>query len=318
MTKTLVALFDDFEVAVDALEDLMEAGYPRDEMSLVASDYSGTYAQYVNRDPMPVRVSQDVSGGEGASVGAVLGGLIGLGAALIPGVGPVLAAGPVAAALLGGGVGAATGAVTGGIVASLVNFGVSEDDAQYYAESIRRGGAVLSISVTDEKAADARQIIQRHHPVNFDERGSYYRESGWAGFDLNASPYTREQIETERTQYKNIWEKAGEATKPDASVREYDWARKFSTMPSYKNYENDFRQHYHQTYASTGYGYDRYSPAYEYGSMLASDPRWRESRSWDEVEVEARRGWQERSQDAWEDVKDAVRTGWNKVKNVVS
>ena len=90
MAKTVVALYDNFDTARNAVEALVDAGFTRGDISLVANDASGKYAEYVNDD--------DVSAGEGAGFGAVVGALVGLGVALIPGVGPVIAAGPLAAA----------------------------------------------------------------------------------------------------------------------------------------------------------------------------------------------------------------------------
>src|SRR6185369_11800436 len=51
------------------------------------------------------------------------------------------------------------------------------------------------------------------------------------------------------------------------------------------------------------------SPAYEYGSALAADPRYR-NRDWTEVMPEARRNWEARGQGAWREVAEAVREGW--------
>jgi hypothetical protein len=83
MRETVVALFDDFGTAQRVVEDLVDAGYLRDNISLVANDAAGEYAQYVER------VGEDVTAGEGAGFGAVVGTLAGLGVALIPGIGPV-------------------------------------------------------------------------------------------------------------------------------------------------------------------------------------------------------------------------------------
>jgi uncharacterized protein (TIGR02271 family) len=117
-----------------------------------------------------------------------------LGVALIPGVGPVLAAGPLAA-LLFGGMGAVAGAATGGIVAGLVDLGMDEDEAEHYAEGIRRGGALVSLDLdTDEHVERAESILNRYNPVDIDERGETYRSSGWTGFDTNAPPYNESQI----------------------------------------------------------------------------------------------------------------------------
>jgi hypothetical protein len=191
MPKTIIALFDEFNQASDVVEDLVEAGFERSNISLIANDVNGEYNQFSD---MP----EDAKAGEGAGFGAIIGTLIGLGSALIPGVGPVFAAGPAAAALLAG-IGAAAGAITGGAAAALIDFGVSEEEAGYYLEGVRRGGTLITVSTTSEMEDNrARHIINRHNPADVNSRGTYYRESGWSGYDANAQPYTTEQIQEER------------------------------------------------------------------------------------------------------------------------
>src|SRR4029079_16854420 len=85
-----------------------------------------------------VRDGDDASGAAtGAVTGGVVGGAAGLAASLmglaIPGIGPIIAAGPIVAALSGAGV----GAVAGGLIGGLTDMGVSNTDAEYYAESVR-------------------------------------------------------------------------------------------------------------------------------------------------------------------------------------
>lgn len=202
MSQTVVALYDDFDTARDVVEDLVEAGYNRDNISLVANDASGEYARYIDAD------GDDVSAGEGAGFGAVVGGLIGLGVALIPGIGPVIAAGPFAAAAMAG-LGAATGAVTGGIVGGLVDMGVPEEEAGYYAEGLRRGGTLVSVTTDDATVSRAQQIMNRHNPIDLEKRASMWRESGWTSYDASAAPYTTDQMTTERTLYNTV-DTAGE------------------------------------------------------------------------------------------------------------
>jgi len=189
MSKTVIALYDDFETGTRAVEALVDAGFDRKDISIVANDVDEKYA----KDVKHLDDDGDVTAGEGAGFGAVVGGLVGLGVALIPGIGPVLAAGPLAAALMAG-IGAVTGAATGGIVAGLVDFGVPEEEAEAYAESIRRGGALVSINLDqDEHVTRAESILNRYNPVNVNERGETYRREGWTGFDTTAQPYVASQ-----------------------------------------------------------------------------------------------------------------------------
>jgi hypothetical protein len=83
-------------------------------------------------------------------------------AVIIPGIGPLLAAGPLAGAIGGLGVGAAAG----GIVGLLRDNGVSDEEAEFYAEGVKRGGALVTVRrVSDEQAAKAREIFDRHGAI---------------------------------------------------------------------------------------------------------------------------------------------------------
>jgi len=202
MTKTVAALYDRFDTAQRVVENLTEAGFDRHDISMVANDASGEYSNRMSGD-RDIVINEDVSAGEGAGFGAVVGTLIGLGAALIPGIGPVIGAGPLAVALTAG-IGAAAGAIMGGITAALIDMGVDEDDAGIYAEGVRRGGTLITITTNDEWAERAEQIMNRYNPVDLDTRSSLWRERGWSRFDESAAPYNREQIEQEQRAYSTF------------------------------------------------------------------------------------------------------------------
>jgi hypothetical protein len=98
----------------------------------------------------------------GAGTGAVLGGALGLlagiGALAIPGVGPLIAAGPIMATLAGLGVGGAVGGLTG----ALVGLGIPEYEAKRYEGIIRKGGILLSVHcTTSEEVSRAKDIMKR-------------------------------------------------------------------------------------------------------------------------------------------------------------
>jgi hypothetical protein len=98
------------------------------------------------------------------------------------------------------------------------------------------------------------------------------------------------------------------ARRPDATTGE--------TIPDeFLEYEEDFRNHYDELYASEDARYEDYVPAYRYGATIARDLRYRD-RPWDDVEPEARRHWETTSpgsSDTWERFKSAVRHGWDRV-----
>jgi uncharacterized protein (TIGR02271 family) len=69
----------------------------------------------------------------------------------------------------------------------LTRLGVSEDDANYYAEGVRRGGTLISVEASDERAERAVVIMKRHGAVEIDKRAAQWRDEGWSGFDSNAT-----------------------------------------------------------------------------------------------------------------------------------
>ncbi len=84
---------------------------------------------------------------------------------------------------------------------TLFNPGAAEDDIDLLAEGVRRGGSVLTLTVDDNRVADVEQILNRHNPVDVDERVEKWREEGYSGHDRNAPVYSAEQVEAERERY---------------------------------------------------------------------------------------------------------------------
>ena len=189
MTRTIVAVYNNFDHASRTVADLQKAGFNRSDISLIANDAAGHYKGFLEGKP----IEKNVKAGEGAAVGAgfgaLTGALVGLSALVIPGVGPVIAAGPLMAALTGGAVGAAAGAVTGGITAALVDIGVHETEAGYYADGVRRGGTLVVVKSTDTMADKAVSILRSHGPADMERTVQNWRSQGWRGFDPKAQPY---------------------------------------------------------------------------------------------------------------------------------
>lgn len=203
METTIVAVYDTVPDAEAAVRELVNSGYDRSDISLVANDTLEEYTPHLDEEP-----NGDDGAVVGSSIGAVLGGLggvlLGLGALTIPGIGPLLAAGPLAA-VLGGLVGAGTGALAGGALGALadalMDVGVPEEEARFYAESVRRGGTLVAVQAAQNDKPDIQRILNRHRPVNIHERVGGWQEEGWTGYNPAASPYTQDQIEQERARY---------------------------------------------------------------------------------------------------------------------
>jgi hypothetical protein len=98
----------------------------------------------------------------GALVGGISGLLIGLGTLALPGLGPVLAAGPLAAALGG----AAIGAATGGLIGALVDAGVPEVYATTYATDVERGHVLLTVRTDEASRTRVREILAASGALN--------------------------------------------------------------------------------------------------------------------------------------------------------
>lgn len=82
----------------------------------------------------------------------------------------------------------------------------------------------------------------------------------------------------------------------------------------FANYRESFRNHYNTNYASTGFDYDTYEPAYQYGYTLRNNANMR-GRSWNDIETQARTSWEQDNRGTWDRFKDAIRNGWESVKS---
>jgi hypothetical protein len=188
--KTVTGLFDNYDDASVAVGELEAMGIPHSNISIVASKSDGRH------DSDGSKAAEDAAGGAG--LGAVIGGagglLTGLGLMAIPGVGPVVAAGWLAATAVGAVGGAVVGGAAGGIVGALTDSGVPENDAHVYAEGVRRGGTLVTAKVDDLRAADAERILGQNKSVNLEERRGEYEADGWTGFDADAENYRSNEI----------------------------------------------------------------------------------------------------------------------------
>ncbi|MGO6667760.1 general stress protein [Rhizobium ruizarguesonis] len=195
--RTVTGLFDDYSDARSAVSKLEAAGIPSNDISIVSNK-----AGRIDRDS---DVGEDAA--TGAGIGAAVGGagglLTGLGLMAIPGVGPVVAAGWLAATAAGAVAGAVAGGAAGGLIGALTDSGVPEVDAHLYAEGVRRGGSLVTAKVDDARAPEAQAILQGSNWVDPIERRRAYNEQGWTRFDDALDPYSPEQIAQERDRYRS-------------------------------------------------------------------------------------------------------------------
>jgi hypothetical protein len=145
-------MFRDREAAERAYGCLASRGYGKDDVSLLMSDEAR------NRHFPKTTVTTELGSkaAEGAGIGAAAGGglgalLLGLAAAgfAVPGL-PILAMGPLAAALTGAGTGGAVGALLGALVGS----GIPEERAKLYEQGIKEGGIVMGVTPRSDEDAE--------------------------------------------------------------------------------------------------------------------------------------------------------------------
>ncbi|MEV4606903.1 hypothetical protein MRBLMR1_001874 [Neorhizobium sp. LMR1-1-1.1] len=194
--RTVTGLFDDYADASAAVGELETAGVRSNDISIVSN----------NADRRHGDSNAAEGAGTGAGIGAVVGGtgglLTGLGLMAIPGVGPVVAAGWLAATAAGAAAGAVAGGAAGGIIGGLTSSGVPERDAHFYAEGVRRGGTLVTAKVEDALAPEAEAILKRSNWVDPMERRTSYEQQGWTRFDETLDPYDAQQVEQERLRYR--------------------------------------------------------------------------------------------------------------------
>ena len=212
MTVTISRLYDTYAAAAEAVRSLEAGGVPHSDISIVSNNADNWYSttSATTQAPRIGIVDRDRDGrddraegaetgaGIGATAGGIVGLLTGLGLLAIPGVGPVVAAGWLAATAAG----AAAGGAAGGILGALTQAGTSEEDARVYAEGVRRGGTLVSARVPDADRPRLEATLDRS-AVNIGERGAAWRQSGWQTFDPNAAPYSADQVRKDRDLYGN-------------------------------------------------------------------------------------------------------------------
>lgn len=159
--QSVIGVYGTISQAEDAVQALDQGGFPIQHISVVAQDLQS------EKEVHGYVTAGDLAKG-GATTGAWMGGLFGLliGAAFIwvPGFGPLLIAGPLAAMLLGGIEGAVAGAAGGGLMGALIGWGVSDKHILKYEEHVKGGKYLVIAHGTDDQVMVAHDIL-RHTDV---------------------------------------------------------------------------------------------------------------------------------------------------------
>ncbi|WOV88960.1 general stress protein [Sporosarcina oncorhynchi] len=126
--------------AVQAIEELKTQGYTSEDISIISKDHN-----QVNHIEEETGTHAADGAATGAATGGVLGGLggvlLGIGALAIPGIGPIIAAGPIVAGITG----AAAGAGVGGLAGALIGMGIPEEEANRYNEYFNEGKILVLV-----------------------------------------------------------------------------------------------------------------------------------------------------------------------------
>ena len=156
MSKAVFCIAKNLVHAEAIVEGLKDAGFSNNDISVLFPDKHGTQ-DFAHEHHTKAPEGATTGAGAGGVVGGALGWLAGIGALAIPGVGPLIAAGPIMAALSGAAVGAALGGVTG----ALVGMGMPEYEAKRYEGKIKAGNILVSVHSEDsEETKRAKEVFE--------------------------------------------------------------------------------------------------------------------------------------------------------------
>lgn len=163
MNKRIVGVFYKEREASQAIEDLKSQGFLTEDISVIGR----------NKDDIEsISEETGTKAPEGMASGAATGGLLGgvtgllagIGALAIPGIGPIVAAGPIAATLAG----AVVGAGTGGLVGGLIGLGFPEDEAKTYDKYVDEGHILVMVEADSTQANTVYSVFRSHNSANAD------------------------------------------------------------------------------------------------------------------------------------------------------
>src|ERR1700719_1445732 len=156
MKKVLFGLAESEAQAVSIINQLKVAGFSDDDISVLFPDSEAT-RHFAHEQHTKAPEGAAAGAGGGVVIGGALGWLVGIGALVIPGMGPFIAAGPIMAALAGAGAGAAAG----GLAGALIGMGIPELEAKQYEGKIKNGNILLSVHAEDGKQVTrAKEILK--------------------------------------------------------------------------------------------------------------------------------------------------------------
>ncbi len=163
--QCVVGTYETMSGAEDAIQKLQEGGFPVDQVSILAQNLQSEKKVH---GYVTARDTSKAGAKTGAWFGGLFGILVGAGFLWIPGVGPLLVAGPLAAILLGGVEGAVGGAVFGGLLGGLSGWGISKKHILKYEERLKAGKYLLVAHGDNAELDKAQSIMQATAPFELE------------------------------------------------------------------------------------------------------------------------------------------------------
>ncbi|MNJ52209.1 Heat induced stress protein YflT [compost metagenome] len=198
--KKIVGVFASEQDASNAIEDLKRYGYSMNDISIVGRNTD---------DVASIEADTGTKAPEGIASGAATGGLVGgitgllagLGALAIPGIGPIVAAGPIAAALTG----AVVGAGAGGLVGGLIGLGIPENEAKEYGSFVEQGRILVLVDGNESQQNEIYRVFQNNRALNSHQFGLTDANRANAAVHRETGTNSRiEKRETAGTFYQEI------------------------------------------------------------------------------------------------------------------
>ena len=165
LLSTVIGVFRDIKTAEEAVKALRNKGFRDNEISIVAKDSEQGRGGSDMEAGSDFGSTDSIADGTtwGGALGGVAGLLAGVGALAIPGIGPIVAAGPLAGVL--------SGAVTGGVAGGLIDLGIPEERGRQYEEEIKQGGILAVIETSEDKVNDASSILRQNGAKDVESHG---------------------------------------------------------------------------------------------------------------------------------------------------
>ncbi len=159
--EKIIGVFVDEEQALQTIRDLRAAGFEERDLSVLAQN--PVDAAVIERETgVDIEAERQAGMSETTVFGGLAGMLAGFATFAIPGVGPLLAIGPIASMFTG----ALFGAGAGGLIGALIGYGVSEEEANHYQEQLGQGNILVLVAEASGRTEEVYRIFRRNAAVN--------------------------------------------------------------------------------------------------------------------------------------------------------